>query len=477
MSVIVRQYFPSNPALSEAAMLDGFKQGSAILTSLRTVAFALTLGRDKLLYLSTSATELYGEPVKLLLEHPNFWLEAIHPDDKAAVWMGLDKLREQGHEQIEFTYRLVSSDGDMHWVRQQCRLALNDAGVPLRIDCLVTPSLPPAPAPARNEVGNAVFVAAADALLVRDAATLDILEANSATLALLACGRAELLRQRLADFSARTEGFDAKAEASYLDAARRGQVQRYDWLVSPREGGPRWVEAVTSPIRHAGRDCLLTALRDVDVQRRAQQQQGLNEELIERSSDAIAWADTAGQLQRINPAGLALLGIQADGVSDLFLTDLLPAWAQPHFLQTCLPLATREGRWHGEMALLSRDGRNLPVMLTLLAHKQGGALRGYSLIGQDIAPAKLREQRYKQEKENLEEDKLFQAKLLENISAGLVQPLAQLAQLAKLLEKHPEEVTRALPHLKRTVEQARRLVDASAEFILAGAQRDLPPRD
>lgn len=446
------------------------------MAGLKTVAFALTLKRDSLLYLSQSATELYGEPVTLLEDHPNFWLEAIHPEDKPAVWVGMGKMRQAEESEAEFVYRLIASDGDITWVQHRCRIACSDSGVPLRIDCIVTPCRAPSPTVDRPEVGNTVFMAAGDAMIVRDASTLDILDANSAALALMACSRSELLRQRLLDFSATTEGFDARAEAAQLDAARRGRVQRYDWLVAPREGSPRWVEAVTTPLQYAGRPCLLTVFRDTHARHLDQDKHWQSAELVDRSQDVMAWADAAGQLQRLNQTGYTQLGMSAESVSSLFVTDLLPAWAQPHFLHTCLPLATKDGIWRGELALRSRDGRNLPMMLTLLAHKQGGTLKGYSVIAQDIAPWKLKEQRFKHEKEVLETDKLLKDKLLENVSAGLLPPLDQLRQIAQLLERNPADTERALPHLKRAIEQARRLVDATTEFLKAGAQRDLPPR-
>ncbi|WP_179958442.1 PAS domain-containing protein [Chitinimonas arctica] len=455
-------------------MLDGFKQGSAVMSGLRAVAFAMPLSRDRLLYLSLSASELYGEPVSVLYDHPNFWLEAIDPADKPAVWLGMDKLRQNGAGEAEFVYRLMSGAGDSTWVLHRCKVITNETGVPLRIDCLITPCQAPAPAAARHEIGNAVFAAAGDAMLVRDAASLDILDANTATLALLACSRGELLRQRLTDFSATTEGFDTRAEASHIDAARHGRPQRYDWLVAPREGDARWVEAVTSSLRHAGRDCLLTILRDTDRRHRELEQQALAVELVDRGRDPIAWANPAGQLLRLNAAGCELLGVHQDAVCDLFITDLLPVWAQPHFLHTCLPLATKDGIWRGEMGLVRRDGGNQPVMLTLLAHKRSGAIKGYSLVAQDIAVWKLKEQRYKRDKEELENDKLLKDKLLENVSAGLLPPLDQLRQIAQILERNPADVERALPHLKRAIEQARRLVDATTEYLKAGAQRDLP---
>ncbi|WP_269531475.1 PAS domain-containing protein [Chitinimonas sp. BJYL2] len=472
---MVRKYFPSNPNLSQEAMAEAFRQGGAVLSSLRSVVFSLNLARDELLFLSQSASELYGEPVPVLSAHPNFWLEAIHPEDKPAVWLGMDKVAQAPGSEAAFVYRLVAADGDITWVQHHCRIAHSESGQPLRFDCLVSPTTAGSAAPRRNEIGNAVFSSAGDALLVRDAATLDILDGNAAMLAMLACSRAELLRQKLVDFSAVTEGFDARLEASHISAARRGQPQRYDWLLVPREGEPRWVEAMTTPLRHADRDCVLTILRDTDQRQREHERQILATELVERSRDAMAWADPAGQLQRINPAGHEWLRIGEEAVHDLFLTDLLPAWAQPHFLQTCLPLATKDGVWRGEMALVSRDGRNLPVMLTLIAHKRGGALKGYSVIAQDIGPWRLSEQRFKRDKEALEADMLMKEKLLENVSGGLTAPLDQLRQIVQILERNPADVERALPHLKRAVEQARRLVGATSEFLKAGAQRDLPP--
>ncbi|GAB3262362.1 PAS domain-containing protein [Chitinimonas naiadis] len=471
---MVRKYFPSNPSLSADAMIEGFRQGSAILANLRTVAFALPLSRDRLLYLSHSAADLYGEPVHVLALHPNFWLEAIHAEDKPAVWLGMDKLRASEHGEAEFVYRLIASDGEVVWVLHHCRLAISESGVPLRIDNLITPCQAPAPPVKRQEIGNSVFVAAGDALIVRDAQTLDILDANSATLAILACSRAELLRQRLTDFSVATEGFDARAESAYLDAARNGRPQRYEWLLSPREGEPRWVEAMTTPLKHADRDCLLTVFRDIDSRHREQERQTLAAELVERGRDPIAWANPAGQLQSLNAAARSWLAMGNEVVQDMFITDLLPSWAQPHFLQTCLPMATKDGSWRGEMALLSRDGRNLPVLLTLIAHKRGGALKGYSLVAQDISVWKHKEQRYKKDKEALESDQLFKDKLLENVSANLVAPLDQLRQIAQIIERNPADAERALPHLKRAIEQAHRLVGATHEYLKSGAQRDLP---
>ncbi len=476
MSVSVKRYFPKNPLLSDDAMVEGYRLGTAILNDLRCVVFALPLSRDRLLYLSPSAADLYGEPVDLLIDHPNFWLDAIHPEDKPAVWLGMEKLRDADHGEMEFHYRIVASDGDVTWVTHHSRLANSEGGVPVRIDFMIAPCAQPARPAVHNNHSNALFTEAADAMLVRDASSLRILDANGAALSLLHCGRAELLRQDLADLSARTEGFNARAEQTYIEAARHGRPQRYDWLLAPREGAQRWVNVMTSAFHNGSHDCLLSVLRDVDVDRKERDRQAIAADLVDHCRDTVAWADPAGQVRALNAAGHAFLGLTPEAIYDLFLTDLLPAWAQPHFLHTCLPLATKDGIWRGEMALVSRNGHSLPVMLTLMAHKQGGALRGYSLIGNDISSYKLALQRQKRDKEELQADMLLKEKLLENVSASLIHPLDQLRQLEQILKRNPADLERALPHMHHAIEQARRLVDATTEFLKHGAQRDLLAR-
>ncbi|MFC4160608.1 PAS domain-containing protein [Chitinimonas lacunae] len=464
----VRKYFPANPPLSDDQMLAGYKAGNAMLEGFGAVLFSLTLSRDRVLYLSPSASELYGETVELLRQHANFWHEVIHPEDKTEVWLGVERLREAAQGEAEFHYRLQRPDGELSWVRQHCRIALAEAGIPLRIDCLVVPSSPPPPPPQGHPGYEGLFLPAGDALLLRDPDTLRIVEANEAAAELLGYGQHELLRMTLHDCSALAQGFDGRAEQAIIEAARRGRPQRYEWQIEPREGRPRWVEIVLTHLQLGGRALLLSALRDIDQRKREEERQQMALDLIERGFSVIAQASPAGLLTRLNPTGRQWLGVSEEAVHDLFLTDLLPAWAQPHFLHTALPMATRDGVWRGEMVLMTREDRSLPVMLMLFAHKSDGTLKGYSLVAQDISAFKLREQRLKQSKEALEADVLLKDRMLDNISADLLPPLEQLRQLVQLLENRPDQIDLALPALRRHLNQARRLVDAATEFLANG---------
>lgn len=473
--ITVRKYFPNNAPLSADSMIDGYRYGNAMLDSLGAVIFALTLARDALLYISPSAKLLYGETVDALRNHPNFWLEAIHPEDKPAVWVGMDKVRETERGAVEFFYRVVASDGETTWVHHRCQVALSEGGVPIRLDCMVVPCTPAHVTPPKTGF-DGMLLPGGDALLLRDPAHDAIVEVNSTAVEMLGYSRSELIGMDFYEVSAQSEGFDARAEQAMLDGAHHGRYQRYEWLVVPKDKAPLWVDVTLSQVHWGGRDLLLASVRDIHAKKLEEERLALATEQLERGRDVVVQANPAGQVIAINPAGRAMLGVSPAAVRDLFIIDLLPNWVQPHFLQTCLPLATKDGLWRGELALANREGRTLPVLLSLTAHKRGGAVKGYSLMAHDIAPYKLKEQRFKRAKETLEADNLFKEKMLENISGGLLRPLDELKQLVQILEKNPLDIDLALPHLKRAVIQANRLASEAASFISAGSKRDLPPR-
>ncbi len=112
--------------------------------------------------------------------------------------------------------------------------------------------------------------------------------------------------------------------------------------------------------------------------------------VLENTSDFIAFADASESLAYLNPAGRRLLGLET-GVdsSTLHTPAILAAWARGEFARHALPAALQHGSWSGELALLHRDGHEIPVSLVVLAHRRGGgALEFTSMIARDISTTK-----------------------------------------------------------------------------------------
>jgi diguanylate cyclase (GGDEF)-like protein/PAS domain S-box-containing protein len=60
--------------------------------------------------------------------HPEWWLDHLHPDDRAAVLANMATLRQTG--QVVQDYRFFDSAGQIRWIHDELRLA-SDAGAPV----------------------------------------------------------------------------------------------------------------------------------------------------------------------------------------------------------------------------------------------------------------------------------------------------------------------------------------------------------
>ncbi len=71
----------------------------------------------QLLYINRVAERIYGRPLKELAANHNYWIDAIHPDDRKKVETNLGKLLKRKH--IEQDYRVVRPDGTVIWLHDR----------------------------------------------------------------------------------------------------------------------------------------------------------------------------------------------------------------------------------------------------------------------------------------------------------------------------------------------------------------------
>jgi PAS domain S-box-containing protein len=128
-------------------------------------------------------------------------------------------------------------------------------------------------------------------------------------------------------------------------------------------------------------------------------------EILENTNDLVATCNVAGGLLYLNAAGRQLLGIGADeDPSRLSIQQFHPAGPAAESLSRALVVADREGSWNGETKLLSRTGRQIPVLQTIVAHKAAdGRTEYYSFTAHDIADRKCAEELLQQTNQRLRE--------------------------------------------------------------------------
>lgn len=135
-------------------------------------------------------------------------------------------------------------------------------------------------------------------------------------------------------------------------------------------------------------------VRDITERKKAEQDSARLVAILEATTDFVGFADSGDtHISYINPAGRRMVGIGADeDVTKLKIADVHPAWTNKLFAEVILPTAMRDGVWSGECAFLNRDGREIPVLMVLLSHKDAsGRVAIFSTISRDITEKKAAE--------------------------------------------------------------------------------------
>ena len=109
--------------------------------------------------------------------------------------------------------------------------------------------------------------------------------------------------------------------------------------------------------------------------------------VLSASEDYIGLADVEGRVTWNNPQMKQIVGIEDDGdVTKLTVADYHPSWALNLIENKGIPTATAEGTWLGETALLTQDGKEIPVSQLIIAHKSpSGEVEYISTVMRDLS--------------------------------------------------------------------------------------------
>ena len=112
--------------------------------------------------------------------------------------------------------------------------------------------------------------------------------------------------------------------------------------------------------------------------------------IVETTTDFVAYAAADGRAVYVNPAGRQMVGIAPnEDVTQIFISDYYPESALSVIMNEALPLAAQHGVWSGETTFITRDGREIPVLETIMAHKDAnGQVESFSTIVRDITERK-----------------------------------------------------------------------------------------
>lgn len=423
-----------------------YQSTMALLHGFEAALWSMAPTRDRLLYLSLSTSSLYGESTENLVLHPNFWLEAIHPDDKPRVFTLMERLPFAGTAHCR--YRLLLGDGEVVPVQQRCYLVNNAAGEAERVDFMVFRT-EPADA-AETPDWQTLFRQLVDPYFLCETEYLSIVTANPASCALTGYRTADLRRLRLTDL-----GTHGQAHTLAVPGRLNPEKQQAfvcEWLIQPQDNPPKTVECRFSPVSLAGRHWWLVRMRDIDLERRQEVQQNDAENFLNLTESWLLQFDATGSIFFANPSAITRLGL--DPQAPLNIVERMPLWAGRLFLHTCLPHATSLGRWSGELQFMDKDSRDCPVEIELIRHGNEEPTR-YSLYARERGQAYQREQRLKKENERLTGQNHLRGQMLNNLGRELESPLNELTRHVG---------TQGTPELNRAIMRLRHLAESLQGF-------------
>jgi PAS domain S-box-containing protein len=165
-------------------------------------------------------------------------------------------------------------------------------------------------------------------------------------------------------------------------------------LLLARDGRTIPIDDCGAPIRDDGGALAGAVLvfHDVTERRRAEQDRGRLVAVLEATPDLVGFADPQGRALYINRGGRRMIGL-ADDTSLGVIADYHPEEVTRRILEEVLPAAARDGSWSGETVFRTRDGRLVPCLQVVLAHRDAeGELDFYSTIARDVSDRKRAEQ-------------------------------------------------------------------------------------
>ncbi|HSD61748.1 MAG TPA: PAS domain S-box protein [Burkholderiales bacterium] len=144
--------------------------------------------------------------------------------------------------------------------------------------------------------------------------------------------------------------------------------------------------------------------RAVEERRQAQASEQRLAEILAATPDVVAISDAEGRVLYLNPAGRRILGLgKDDPLRDLNASRNYTPRAFQVMESVALPAALRDGVWTGETALLGRDGREIPVLQVLIAHKnEEGKVRFFSSVMRNISERHAMERALAAERERFD---------------------------------------------------------------------------
>jgi PAS domain S-box-containing protein len=285
------------------------------------VIYLATADFSEILYINPAYEDVYGEPVESLSDSPTSFVEAAHPEDRAAYERDVEQLIadvEAGDpdETYEGEYRL-QVDGETRWVRVMRSPVENDDGT---VDRVVGTVSDVTDQRELERTYREVFESVSDGLVVHDPDTGEILDVNDRYCELTGYSHDELVGADIGLVMTDDPDYTEDRANRLIAAARDEGPQLFEWRGCRQNGETFHAEINLSVVEIRGRERVLASVRDVTERKRRQRE---FEQIFDGVNDLISVHDPdTGEILDVNDTYVDAAGYDKADILDLGVEGL-----------------------------------------------------------------------------------------------------------------------------------------------------------
>lgn len=197
-----------------------------------------------------------------------------------------------------------------------------------------------------------------------------------------------------ATFQTITHPDDLDTTLNYTHQLLNGEIRSYQMekRYFHKLGHIVWILLSVSLVRDAESNQLyfIAQIQDITERKQAEEERAKLITILEATPDFISSASVDGRVLYCNMSARKILGFsEREALANFDIPDGHPDWAYKIIQNEGIPTAIRDGIWIGETAMLSHDGREIPLSQVIIAHKAtDGSVKMLSTIARDITQQK-----------------------------------------------------------------------------------------
>jgi PAS domain S-box-containing protein len=232
-----------------------------------------------------------------------------------------------------------------------------------------------------------VFEAAKDGILILDAVTLKITDANPFMTELLGYRHSEFLGKQLWEIGLFRD--KAASKAAFHELQLTGYLRYEDLPLESRSGVKREVEFVSNVYDEDGRSVIQCNIRDITERRMEEAIRERLAAIVKSSDDAIISKDLNGIITTWNSAAEKMFGYLKEEIVGKPVALIVPPNRHAEESTILARVLRGESVYHFETARIRKDGTAIDVAVTISPIRDDdGKIIGASKIARDISELK-----------------------------------------------------------------------------------------